>query len=156
MNSLLSLLQSSGDLSQSNLQVLQRFMGRWESSLFDAIIETHIMSEERLADELARLFQVHRVLGIDRADFDESSFTLLSYSQAKKWRCLLLQGDHADELLVVAADPSVKDLQEFVQTLPKSSRFAVAGKSVLEDAIDRFYPIEMQLPSLLGRSKPES
>jgi hypothetical protein len=148
MSRVLQLLQDNGDLSAANVAVIKRYVERWESSVFDAILETHMVGEDRLADRLALLFGVQRLYHIDETDFHEDSFEQISYQLARQLRCLILCGDSEEKRLLVVADPTRSEIQKMLDDDQDQFRLAIVEKSTIEDAIDRFYPIEQQIPSL--------
>jgi len=155
MIDILQLLAEKGELGESNLAVLKRYIEKWQLTPFAALLETHIFAEDRLADQLAEIYQVQRVITIEEADLRDDSFELINYQQAKDLNCIVLRSDEDSKALLAVADPSQVAMQEFLSAVSFSFQLAIAESSVVEEAIDRYYPIEQQLPSLFRGLDPK-
>lgn len=155
MIDILQLLAEKGELGESNLAVLKRYIEKWQLTPFAAMLETHIFSEDRLADQLAEIYQVQRVITIEEADLLEKSFELINYQKAKDLNCIVLRGEEENKALLVVADPTQPALQDLTSAITFPFQMAIAESSTIEEAIDRYYPIEQQLPSLFRGVDPK-
>ncbi|MFW7377867.1 MAG: hypothetical protein ACOH5I_03545 [Oligoflexus sp.] len=156
MKDILQLLAEKGELGESNLALIKQYIEKWQLSPYEAMLETHIISEDRLADQLAEIYQVQRVITIEEHELQVESFEKINYEEAKDLKCILLNVNSSPKPLLVVADPSQDGLQKFLAKLPFSYQLAIAESTVIEEAIDRFYPIEQQLPSLFRGIDPKS
>ena len=140
----------SKDLTKSNVTLLENYVERWSVLPFDAIVETHLLSESVLADRMADLFQLTRMFAIEPQLIEPELLAKVPFATAKRLRVLPIRAEeppHQSTLVLV--DPTHPDLAKLKAELDYI-KLAVAEKSVIEDAILSYYPIELQLPSLLG------
>lgn len=151
MTDILDLLKKKGELSSTAYELVMRYIEKWQLSPFEVMLETHIFSEDRLADQLADVYQAQRVLSIDEMDLSSETFQFLDYQQAKKLRCMLIKSEDAVHLLAVVADPTDQNLQDFLDSLSVQCELAIAERTTLDEAIERYYPIEQQIPSLFRK-----
>ncbi len=141
----------SKDLTKSNVELLDAYVEKWGVRPFDALIETHLLSESLLADRMADLFQLTRIFSIEPQHIDEELLALIEFPLAKKLRVMPIKSESTeDPPTLVLVDPTHPEVELLQNSLP-TMLIAVAEKTLVEEAILKFYPIEMQLPNLLGK-----
>ncbi|SME87738.1 hypothetical protein [Pseudobacteriovorax antillogorgiicola] len=148
--SLSSLLEEKQALSPTNLQLIAKFKEQWGVSTYDAIVETHLLTERQVADILADYFRVTRVYAIAANDIKDDAFEAISFHDARRLAIFPLGTDpRKDEFKVVISDPTMVDLEAFLRDTLGAYQYSIHEKSRILDATLRFYPIVSQLPSLV-------
>jgi hypothetical protein len=148
--SLLNMLVNRNILDDSLAKTLENYSKTWDVSAFRAVLDCHIMAESALADLLAEELGIGRVFSIEKDDFSSDAFKHVSYREALAWELVPLGTDDVDRYAVIMADPTdLKVINELAVRTKKSSSILICERRVLRHAIDEFYPIELQIPSLV-------
>ncbi|MBP9707117.1 MAG: hypothetical protein KBD78_05690 [Oligoflexales bacterium] len=153
-STLLDVFRQHKIIDPSIESIMKNYMEKWGCSCTQAILEIHLMSETELANHLAQIFNVTRILDIREFPYDKNVIRLLPYSFAKQRECLAISRDEFDHaaVTVVMADPSDIDAIENVKKiLGGKVFFAVTERMDLNEAIDSFYSLEDQLPILFAK-----
>ena len=101
---ILKLLNEFGELENEQLESIERFTEKWDASYFQAILETRIVSESRLANCLAEGLKLDRIFSIDGSDFGPQAFGFISYKHAKLYEIIPLGLMEDGEYHIVVAD----------------------------------------------------
>lgn len=145
---LLDLLAESGAISATVLAQLHAYMARWGTTPLAAVLETHVLPEAQLADEIAERLKISRIYQVAAHPFQKDALHAMPYELAKKWVCFPLgtQGTKSDAFEVVMADPlaagAVEDLEK---ALKRQLVLAVGERSDIVRAIDSLYPSHMEI-----------
>lgn len=152
MADLLQNLAMRGVLTASNHEMLSRFANRWNLTGFDAILETKILSETKLADEIAEIYGFVRLQALPFEALPESLFNAIDYKTARALEVMPL-GDILghQKFFVLLANPTDKNKVGMVRHLiGQDIELGIAERHLVRKMIDRFYPITMQLSHILG------
>lgn len=150
-------------LSESNLQLILAFMERWQVRCYDALTETHLVSEKRLMRELSDHFVLES--RDDVCDYLPEVDVLrhLSFRQACEYIaipvCLKSERVVGVELSVIVADPTQDPRGSRLSEMTgQQVKLLVGQKSDIMRAIYAAYPAEDQLGELwsLIRSSQET
>ena len=105
-------------------------------ALGQILIDSELITEEDLADALARQFELDRAT-LERASFDPSTVALLPRGVAETLGALPMSRT-GDVVMVVVSDPSQDDLDLLIEDeIDHKVRLAVASRAELEVAIER-------------------
>lgn len=151
---LLDVFRQQKIIDPSIESIMQNYMKKWNCSCTQAILEIHLMSETELANHLAQIFNVTRILDLREFPYDKNVVRLLPYSFSKQYECLAISRDEFDHaaVSVVMADPSdIGATEEVKKILGGKVFFAVTERTDLNEAIDSFYSLEDQLPILFAK-----
>lgn len=150
-------LVGSGFLTEANAVVLRRFVEVWKISPFHAVLQTHLMPEEQLADALASTAKVDRVYNVSASQIDEAAAAAIGYRKSRAWECLPIKSEHNDgKVELVIADPTQSERIAALRRLINTEiTLSVAERSDIVKAIDELYPLPLQLPSLMVDKKPK-
>lgn len=144
-------LRDRNFLTKTNVRMLTSFAQTWRCGALQAIIDTHILTESELANALANIFQLDRIIGLRNHRVDDNCLNLLTYKEAKE-RVIALFCDDSGRYDLVTADPSD---QTYIAGLRKKSpvqfTLAVGERSDIVRAIDEKYPLGAQLPTIIGQ-----
>ncbi len=153
---LLQILSHGGDLSDTARSGVSTFMRAWSVSAFDALLESHVFSEQVLAEILARNLRLPTMAHLAAEDICVESLRDWSYDQAKTYCCLpvvnkLVQGSH--KKLIAVSDPSRPMLAgALTQAFGVDYAVVLVPQCEVVRAIDEYYPLALQL-SMLGRKQ---
>ena len=149
LDALSKILIEKEAISETNLSLVNQFKDKWAVSIYDAVIETHLLSERDLADLLAEYFRVTRSYAISKVMIQEDAFDKISFLDARERSIFPLGTDLLkNEFKVVIGDPTDKLNMEFLSETLGSFNFFVSEKKLIQDAILKYFPITSQLPSL--------
>jgi Type II secretion system (T2SS), protein E, N-terminal domain len=148
---LFDILRQRGLLSPSMQTVVAGFMAKWGMDAFRAVIETHIVEESQIADILADKFGFPRLTRVKILNVPVETLSLVPYNLALDLAVFPFEMNESQRLHVVFANPSNPEyiLRLEVLTGKKIEPF-VGELSEIIAAIQRHYPLELQLPSLLS------
>jgi hypothetical protein len=154
---LLDILKRRGVLSPHMLKSIQLFVQKWDCTVHHAVVETHLVDESRLADILGEELQIPRYTRLRSFSIDQTPMKHLPYLLAMKHFVLPLEiAPDVNVIKVAIADPTDENaLSEVRKALePWKVEIGVAERSEIESAIQRLYPLDLQLPHLT-RSCPK-
>ena len=86
---LLEALEDAGYITSTNVRMLAIFAEKWEVSSYDALLQTHIMAEQSLADAIAEVFKLDRLYSFDPSDVDFEALAMISWSEALEYGCFV-------------------------------------------------------------------
>lgn len=147
------ILEDSREIGSSALKAAAIFAEKWSVSQFDAILETNLVSESRLADLISSALNLTRVSGVSTAPLTQSATELISYSRARDLRALPLRvtvGASRTVELIVADPTQYEVFQNLAKELNCKFEFAVASRDEILRALEICWPIERQIPILKG------
>jgi len=125
-------------ISQEQLQQALQLQQQTGKKLGRLLIETGILTEDLLADALARQLRIPYV-NLKTFPFKPDVVKLLPESAARRFRALVLD-DKGDSLLVAMADPlDLYAYDEITRLLRRDVSIAVVPESQLAAAWDRLY-----------------
>lgn len=151
----LEIFRNRNLLSSQMLTVVQGFMKQWSVDGFRALIETNIIEESRMADLLSEVLKIPRLRSVPVLSVDPEIFDFIPYNLALETVVFPfeLSGD-SSSLKVVFADPSDNQvIQDISRLSGKEIRPFVGEKTEIIAAIQRHYPLVLQLPSFLSIHK---
>lgn len=146
------ILKSRGVLSISTQRVIRGFMERWKVDGFRACIETNIVEESKMADILSDFLKLQRVRRLPAKQVALETFKLISYNFALEHTIFPFEiSSDGQRLKVAIADPTDSERLKLIgQVTDKSIEFFVGERTEIIAAIQKHYPLAMQLPSLLS------
>jgi hypothetical protein len=148
---LLTTLASSGDLNPNNIRMLSGFMREWGVSAFDALIETKIFSEGRLADLISEHFGYMRMNGDDMRALDTSVVNTIPYIDARRLSCIVLSTSKKGEcnnFRVAMSDPTnVQYMDQIKSLLGDEFIPVVSTRSEIQQSLNIAYAPEDQFGS---------
>lgn len=148
---LLELLLEKGAITRTSMRLTVDFCRRWQTDVYDAIVETNLLSEAQLSIFLAEHFSLDRFIEIETDEIRHELMDIIRYSDAKKYFCLPIScgGTNREKLTVVVPDPTDEArLKAIQQCAGKELILSVAGKSVIVRKIHEIYPPEAQINSV--------
>jgi hypothetical protein len=147
----LSILEYSGQLQPEVSAVVRNFGEKWGISLFDSILETHVLSEVQLRDALARALQLATVDEISLPSGWEPAYKLIDYKTARSngWLVGAMEGSK-DTLEAYIANPiTTIQLKQLLSGNRQLSGILVAERSEVVRAVDLYYPLSSQIESFV-------
>lgn len=149
---LLSLLAARGDLNPNNVLMLRIFIREWSSTPFEAVVESKIFSEGRLADLLADELKMPRMQTIDPSLVDHDVLIRVPYLEARRFTYMPLNMDPTDgKLLVALADPTDEAVLASIKTrLGMGVKGYICTKTDVQYALNTAYSPEEQFGERLS------
>lgn len=143
------ILRQRGLLSVSSQKVVTSFMETWHVSAFKALTETHIIEEGKIADILATELKLPRLSRIRLIGATAESMALVPYEMALDRIVFPFEITEFGNVHAVVADPTDSDGYPFVQSyIGKKMEIFIGERSEILGAIQKHYPLAMQLPTL--------
>lgn len=154
-NRIFDILRGRGLLSSSIQKVIQGFMDRWGVDAFRAMIETNVVEESKMADVLSEALKLPRLRGIASLAIPPEVFACIPYNLALELVVFPFELTSESRLHVVFADPSDSaKLKKLIEYTNKPIEQFVGERTEIIAAIQRHYPLTLQLPSLLSGRGP--
>lgn len=149
---LLQLLANAGFLSETDVALLEKFMDKWQMDAFSAILRTHLLSEQSMAEVLAKILYIEKMDIIRPCDVAANAFAKLTYRQALEWEVMPLGSEGNDPFRFVLANPTREDvLKRLENCIEGEVKYLVAPRKTVLSAIDANYPVEDQMPHLSAK-----
>lgn len=149
---LIDILTQSGDITPSGERMVRHYVKTWKVAPFQAVIETHMVSEGRLADTLSEQLRINRIYHVSSLQASLNALQVVPYAKAKEWLCLPFAFEDSrigKKLEVITADPTIPGLIEALEVMAGCGIvLAVGERSDIVRAIDGQYPLELQIPDL--------
>lgn len=146
----ISALSDRGLISEDQRITLASFCNRWNCSVFQALIETNIISESDFADQAADILNLPRVTNIKSNSFDKKILGLLPFHFARSHACVVLGSDDSlgyHKIRVAISDPWDFRSRQMVEDLVHVKvEWCVGERSDVIEAIDRHFPISSIVP----------
>ena len=149
---LLDMLRDAGYLSAVNVALIRRFVDRWGTTPLDAILDSDVLAEERLADAIAEAMKIERIYAFDRDDVDTATLLMLPFKAAHDLEMVILgRSDESGALRVMMVDPSSGSRwRVFRANIREPVKVCVAERRLVRRSIQELYPVDAQLPGLFG------
>jgi hypothetical protein len=146
------ILKARGLLTTSTQRVIKGFMDRWKIDAFRACIETNVIEEAKMADILSDFLKLQRVHRLPSKLISNETFKIIPYNFALEEIVYPFELDSTGSRAKVAiADPTDPEkLKAICDITGKTVEFLVGERTEIIAAIQRHYPLAMQLPSLLS------
>ena len=143
----------NGYLSQNIVSLLRGYCERWKVSGYQAILDTHLLSESALAAALSRCLRLDRLFHVRVNSNLILSGGSISYSLAREWCCIETEAiRQSTEREFAVADPTErKNIMELRRMFGSRIRVVVAPASEIVEAIRENYPIWDQMRASLAR-----
>ena len=149
-SNIFDILRSRGILSPSMQKIVAGFAAKWGISNFKALTETHMANESQIAEILADKLGFPRLTRVKIMSVPKEILALIPFSLALDMAVFPFELTEAQRLHVVFADPSDPNTIRNLETLTgKTIEPFIGEHSEIIAAIQRHYPLELQLPSLL-------
>lgn len=145
---LLHELEEAGFLTATNVRQIGHYSQKWNISTYEALLQTHILTEHSLADAIAETYKLERIYSFDLQDIDLNVLHKVPYAQALAFQCLVPQRDEKGSYLVYLLNPVDAALERFLREQLETYRVVVVDKRLMQRCIEDAYPVTMQLPSL--------
>lgn len=150
-NKIFEILRQRGLLSGSLQKVMSGFMSKWGVNAFRAVVETHVVEESKLADILAEELKLPRLTRVRILNVKKEIFEFIPYELALENVVFPFDLSEHGNLHVVFADPScISRIEEMEKISGRKIEPFVGEHSEIIAAIQRHYPLTMQLPSLVS------
>lgn len=127
------------------------YMEKWEKSSLHAILDIHLLTEHEVADVSSRLFKVSRILDLRAHTFEVDVLRRLPFKLASEVEAIALGKDEYNQgnIILVVADPSqTESIEKIKNMLGCQITLGVAERSDILWAINEFYDLKDQVPSL--------
>lgn len=143
--SILDLLAKEAILESDMQALLQSYCSKWQVSAYQALLETHVMTEAELADRLSQAFKMDRIYEIESHDSFLQAKSTFDYAKAIRFEAYPRKlSDGVLELVI--CDPTTTEAQNRFADLTSSKvRLVVAERSEILAAIERDFPMQEQL-----------
>ncbi len=134
---LIEALINKNYLDRSFEGTLTQFIEKWEVRAFEAVLETRIIDQKKLADLISESFGIERFEHL--SDYSPQNKRLnLPLPFLKEWNCYCLEKD--EELYLVVANPTDESFLEALKKFDlKKMKIGVAEKSVVKRALHENY-----------------
>jgi Type II secretion system (T2SS), protein E, N-terminal domain len=145
------ILERSHEIGKSALRAAKIFAERWSVSQFEAVLETNLISETRLADAIGVALKLTRVSGVLTAPLTQDATELVTYQRACDLKILplrLVEGQKRKLELIVADPTQYQVLDSLARELSCELEVAVAARDEILRALEICWPIERQIPTL--------
>jgi len=160
----ISALADRGLITEDQRITLTGFCDRWNCSVFQALIETNIISESDFADQAADILNLSRVSNVKSNSFDKKSLGLLPFHFARSRACVVLGSDDSlgyQRIRVAISDPWDFRTRQMVEDLIQVNvEWCVGERSDVIEAIDRHFPVSSIVPhfweTLAGNSSQKN
>lgn len=138
-------------LSPSMERVVGNFSLKWGVSKFRALLETHLIDEGPLADLLADKLGYPRLTRVKILKVTKEVLALVPFDRALTLMVFPFELSELGRLHVVLADPTLPNLISELEVLTGKTIEPFVGEySDIIAAIQRHYPLTLQIPSLLN------
>ena len=138
-------------LSSSMERVVGNFALKWGISKFRAVLETHMIDEGPLADLLADKLGYPCLTRVKILKVSKEILALIPFDRALELMVFPFELSELGRLHVVLADPSRPDIIRELEVLTgKTIEPFVGEHGDIIAAIQRHYPLTLQMPSLLS------
>lgn len=144
---LFAIFKSHKILPEESICLVEKFCDKWQTSPFLGFLETHLLSEEEIADQLALHLRIDRLYDITcHIDMHRAS-ELLPYRLAKKWECFPISLSEKDNFIELAvADPTNKEPKNWIEKEKHYRiKYALAERRSILKAIRDNYPLQAQM-----------
>ncbi|MDD9951699.1 MAG: hypothetical protein OXT67_09060 [Zetaproteobacteria bacterium] len=147
MDSIFDLLEYNGYLSPSAVGLLRGYCERWQVTGYQAIVESHLLSEDALADALSESLKIDRLFHVCFNAALIRPEESISYALACRWCCIETDAIRQFEGREFAlADPTERStIVELRRMFGRRVRVAVAPASEIKRAIWAHYPLWEQI-----------
>lgn len=151
-NAVVEVLANKGILHDDIIACIDSFIAKYSLRPLEAVLDCHIVSEQALADLISSELGYQRIYNITKEAFVPSAFAALSYTEALEWQVLPLGKDKASIAFhVVMMDPTQKNvIAEIEKRVELPVAVSVSEKRRIVQAINEFYPVELQISSLVN------
>lgn len=146
---LLALLHEEKELTETNLKLVEAYQKKWDMDVFEAILETHLLSEAKLADVLAIHFKANRLYIIDENEIPPEIFEKIDFFSARSYGTFPLGFTAQGSIKVALFDPTRRETLEFLDRNFETYELFICERRTVLEAINRLYPLSSQLPNLL-------
>ena len=151
---LLHMLRQRGLMSSSTHKVLSGFMAKWDVDIFRAVIETHLVDENQMADLLATELKLPRLSRVRLLTVPENVLMTIPFDLALDLAVFPFEISENGRLHVAVADPSDSATISKIEAVTnRSLEIFVGERSEIIAAVQRQYPLSLQVPSLLNMGK---
>lgn len=152
---LLELMIKSGIIDEDIGKALSAYQERWNVTCLQTILDTHTLTETQVADKIAQLMKVTRIIDLLELKHDPQIVRRLPFDLARQFEAVVINQDEydPDSIMVVIADPTMTDCVNKIKELVVSRIvLGVAERSDILRAIHEFYELQDQLPTLMETS----
>lgn len=144
------ILRHRGLMTPASKRVIHGFMERWGVDLFRAVVEIHLVDESQMADIIAADLKIPRLSRIRLMKVAHDVLHKIPYEAALELCAFPFEMSSSDRLHVVIADPTEEGRCRRIEALTGLPVEPFVGeRSEIIGAIQRQYPMSMQLPHLL-------
>jgi hypothetical protein len=149
---LLKALEEAGYLTPTNVQVLAHYAQKWGVTSYEALLQTHVMAEHSVADAIAEVFKLDRLYSFDATDVELDALSLLAYVDAQEHQCFVPNRDEDGTLQACILNPLDERVMAFLNRSLQRYRLVILDKRLMARSIEEAYPLELQIPTVLGLS----
>ena len=147
---ILEILLQRGVLSPTIEKIIVGFSNKWGISAFKALMETHIVDDSQLADILSDKLGFPRLTRVKIMNVAKEILSLIPFDLALELAVFPFELTESQCLHVVFADPSSPNIIRNLEKLTgKKIEPFVGPHGEIIAAIQRQYPLDLQMPSIL-------
>jgi hypothetical protein len=145
---ILNALKNGGYLTEMNVRILSHFAQKWKMNTYDAVLETHIMSDQSLADAIADIFKLDRIYSFDASDLELNCLKLISFADAKRLKLIIPNQDEDGTLQIFILNPLDEEVENFLRSKFHKYRHVILDRRLMIRALEEFYPLHMQVQTV--------
>lgn len=138
-------------LSDDQQKLIAGFCQRWNCSSFQALLETHMLSETAFADLAAKIRELPRLKNIRNRALDAEVVASLPFPFSRSRLCLVYEvrnSGSSKTYQVAIADPwDAETMQKAEDILGGAVQWGIAEKSDILEAIDLNFAISTVAPN---------
>jgi len=150
------LLLKSKALSSANAMAVRCYAKKWKVSLFNAVLDAHLLSEGELADIVAKKMRIDRVYFVKSLPRSPRLMEMMGFRRSREWECLIVHNQEGKlaPYEAIFADPTTaaEKLKLIADDLGEEVTLAIGERTDILGAIDEHFPLAEQLPELYSNN----
>ena len=154
MNTVFDVLVSKNKITADTRSALEKYCKRWAVSEIVSVIETSIMSDDEIRDQLGEVYSLPIVASLDYVIQKIAPDVAISFEDARKYLIFPMATDKGKEKVPIiwGADPWLAEKFFERSKLPYDELWIASRRDIME-AIECYYPIEDQINEKINSGK---
>lgn len=154
MNSLLDRFVEASLISSTDRLLIESYALRWNKSVIHSILDCHMMSEEEVADAVARVEAIERITAPKTRLKSHKGVFVFSFDEAIGMEAIAVKDADSESCFVLAVDPRASGVDRILtERVSCDISFLTCERSLIINAILDFYPISQSIPSMSRNDK---
>ena len=144
---LLTFLHENSHITDTSLYQIKEYSQTWKCTSYDALVESHLFTENDIANILASAMQVERLYKLGGMKISQDIVSYMPFKTAIECCCIPFEASAEQEWIkIVFFNPLDKaSFEKISNTVHVKIKPAVAERSEIIRAIKLFYPLADQL-----------